>query len=413
MNIDEYIQEEVRLTQLKKFEDGMVKYVCAFPDYYIYGLPNIGMQVIYRECALHPGVAPDRYYLPDEDCEDKDITWERKFKIKECDFLSFTISYEGSYVNILKELELCNIPLRACDRNDDYPIIIAGGPIVMYNCKPIEKFFDVFVLGEGEQVIHNILDVYIKNKNMGKAVVLKELSKIRGVYVPSIKENTIVYQVPVVPIDKYPAHSEFMTKRCVYGEKTFTIEIRRGCNQKCRFCYMGTRLRPARMISEETFKKLVDEGLKHCKIIKCFYEGVDADVIQRYLEYIVKKGGLVRIGSQRLEKVSDRIIKMVAESGQRKLVIAPETSEKLRRVIGKQAIKNDKIIELIKKAMLNGIRDIGLYFIIGIPSETNEDLDEICNLILRVRKIMNENGDINGCLEIGINPLFPKPMTAL
>lgn len=143
MNIDEYIQEEVRLTQLKRFEDGMVKYVCAFPDYYIYGLPNIGMQVIYRECALHPGVAPDRYYLPDEDCEDKDITWERKFKIKECDFFSFTISYEGSYVNILKELELCNIPLRACDRNDDYPIIIAGGPIVMYNCKPLEKFFDV------------------------------------------------------------------------------------------------------------------------------------------------------------------------------------------------------------------------------------------------------------------------------
>lgn len=413
MEINNYIQQEVRLTELKRYEDGMVRYVCAFPDYYIYGLPNIGMQVIYRECALHPGVVADRYYLPDEDCKDKDITWERKTKIKECDFLSFTISYEGSYVNILKELELCNIPLHACDRNDDYPIIIGGGPIVMYNCRPLDKFFDVFVLGEGEQVIHDILDVYIKNKNMGKTVVLKELSKIRGVYVPSIKEIKKVYQVPVVPIDKYPAHSEFMTKQCVYGEKTFTIEIRRGCNQKCRFCYMGTRLRPARMISEDTFKKLVDEGLKHCKIIKCFYEGVDTDVIQRYLEYIVKNGGLVRIGSQRLEKVSNRIVEMIAESGQRKLVIAPETSERLRRVIGKEAIKNDKVIELVKKAMNNGIQDIGLYFIIGIPSETNADLDEIADLILKVRKIMNENGDINGCLEIGINPLFPKPMTAL
>lgn len=412
MNIEQLIKEESRVSHLKQYEPGMVKYVCAFPDYYQYGLPNIGMQVIYRECNVHEGVVPDRYYIPEENFECKDITWERKFKVNECDILGFTISYEGTYTNILKSLELCGIPFRQKDRGDNYPILLAGGPTVMYNPMPLAKFFDVFVLGEGEEVIHKILEAYKSKKNEGKSEILKELAKIKGLYVPSLHKDKKVKQVPPISIDKYPAHSEFMTNNCVYGEKTFTIEVRRGCNQKCRFCYMGTRLRPARTISKDVFMKLVDIGLEQSKIIKCFYEGLETEIVEEYLSYIIDKGGQVRIGSQRLEKLSKKIVEIIAECNQRKLVIAPESSERLRKVIGKESIKNKDIISMIETAMENGILDIGLYFIIGIPQEENADIEEIAKLILQVREKMNQYGNKHGQLEIGINPLFPKPWTS-
>ncbi|PNT92022.1 radical SAM protein [Clostridium thermosuccinogenes] len=275
------------------------------------------------------------------------------------------------------------------------------------------NIFDAFILGEGEDVIHEILDVYLHFKGHSKRSILLNLSRIKGVFVPSIQDlKKPVLHVSPVNISNRPAHSIFLSKDTVYEEETFTIEVRRGCNQKCRFCYMGTRLRPARTISFGAFKRTVDLGLSHCQIIKCFYEGLPTSVIEEYLSYIEKKGGRLRVGSQRLEMLSERIIEMMARAGQRKLVIAPESSERLRKVIGKERIKNEDIIKYLNMASEKGIHDIGLYFIIGLPGETHEDLDEISNIIFTVRQHMNELGNKNGYLEVGINPLFPKPFTA-
>lgn len=283
----------------------------------------------------------------------------------------------------------------------------------MYNPLPLSDFFDVFILGEGECIVHDVLNVYKKYKENGRETVLEELSKLNGVYIPKIHGKQVVNQVMPVMIKNNPAHSEIMTEKCVYGENAFSIEVRRGCNQKCRFCYMGTRLRPARTVSFETFAQLVDQALEKCDIIKCFYEGLETEEVEKYLNYIHYKGGKIRIGSQRLEKLSPRIIELMAKSGQRKLVIAPESSERLRKVIGKDAITDEKIKESIDIALENNIPDIGMYFIIGLPNESMEDIEEIVRLIKMVREKMNASGNTEGQLEIGLNPLFPKPWTAL
>lgn len=390
-----------------------IKYLCVFPNYYEYGLPNIGIQTIYRECYNHSNVLPDRYYLPREEWNDKHLTWEQRLPAAEYDIIGFSVSYEGDYLNILKCLEYFGLPLKASMRDENSPILIGGGPVMMYNPLPLADFFDAFILGEGEDVIHEVLDVYQKNKERPKHEILAQMANIRGVFIPSIHSGVhTVQQTLPVDIDKNPAYSIFITKYTVYEEETFTIEVRRGCNQKCRFCYMGTRLRPARTLSYETFTALVDLGLKYCSIIKCFYEGLETSTIEKYLSYVEEHHGRLRVGSQRLEMLSEKIIAMMAAAGQRKLIIAPESSERLRKVIGKERIKNEDIIKYMDVASEKGISDIGLYFIIGLPGERKEDLDEIVNIIFLVRQHMNQLGNRTGHLEIGINPLYPKPFTA-
>lgn len=413
MLIKDYLYLETKFRPEKTFAEDDIKYVVAYPDLYNYGLPNLGMQVIYRECNKREGVIADRYYLPENTFSEKNKSWEHGFYIKNVDFLSFTISYEGLYTNILKMLKSCEIPIWAVNRKEGCPLVIGGGPNVMYNPLPLSGFFDVFIMGEGEQIIHDVLDVYKKYQHDGRDIVLQELSRLNGVYVPKLHKSTAVFQVFPVNIRNNPAHSEIITDQCVYGEKAFSIEVRRGCNQKCRFCYMGTRLRPARTIAFETFANIVDQALEKCDIIKCFYEGLETDVVEKYLNYIYSRGGKIRVGSQRLEKLSPRIIELMSKSGQRKLVIAPESSERLRKVIGKEAITDEKIKESIDIALANNMPDIGLYFIIGLPNESMEDIDEIIRIIKMAREKMDAYGNTEGQLEIGLNPLFPKPWTAL
>jgi radical SAM superfamily enzyme YgiQ (UPF0313 family) len=176
---------------------------------------------------------------------------------------------------------------------------------------------------------------------------------------------------------------------------------------------MGTRLRPARTITEESFKNLVNTASHYSKIVNCFYEGLETEIIEQYLNYISMKKLHARIGSQRLEFLSETIIDIIANSKQRKLTIAPENSERMRKILGKEQIKNEDIINFVTLACKKGIADIGLYFIIGLPSENSDDLDEIINIILQVRQCMDDNENIVGQLEIGINPIYPKPFTAL
>jgi len=198
-DISYFIDNEERLIPKKKYEEGQIKYVCAFPDYYEYGLPNIGHQTIYRECYSHENTIPDRYYLARDSFKRKDITWENTFCVKECDFLGFTISYEGSYINILRMLKDCQIPFRSINRDDTLPLIIAGGPTVMYNPLPLSNFFDAFILGEGEDVIHSILSVYQRMKGKGRYNILCALSEIKGIFVPFIhKFGDSIDQVPPV-----------------------------------------------------------------------------------------------------------------------------------------------------------------------------------------------------------------------
>lgn len=409
--------EEKRILPLKPFNSNCIKFILAFPDYYEYGLPNLAIQVLYRELYKIRDVLPDRYYLYTDDSKEKDKSLEYKIPLKEADIVGFSIPYEGVILNFIKMLDICGIPYKASQRQENDPIIVCGGPVVNYNPLPIAPFGDIFILGEGEELIKDLVNLcknYKKNGYFNKKIFLNCVSQLRGCYVPAVHGfhgYGLIKQTKPIDINQFPSHSIFISKNTIYGEETFSIELRRGCNQRCRFCYMGTRLRPPRTLKESTFKDLVDIGLRYSRIIKLFYEGLAPEYVEQCLEYIRGKGGKVRIGSQRLDKLSERIIKIIGEAGQRKLTVAPETTERLRGVIGKQKIRNKDILKIVEISSNCGIPDFGLYFIIGLPFETIRDIDEIADFIMEVREKMNSLGNINGYLEIGINMLYPKPWT--
>ncbi|PNT92018.1 hypothetical protein CDQ83_00060 [Clostridium thermosuccinogenes] len=143
--VEEILKNEIRLLPLKTLCKDSIHYLCVFPDFYEYGLPNIGMQTIYRECYNHKNVVPDRYYMPKEEWKDKELTWEQKVPASSCDIIGFSISYEGSYLNVLKCLRYMNIPLKQINRKERYPLVIGGGVVTMYNPLPLSPFFDVAV----------------------------------------------------------------------------------------------------------------------------------------------------------------------------------------------------------------------------------------------------------------------------
>jgi radical SAM superfamily enzyme YgiQ (UPF0313 family) len=171
------LRHEKRLLPVKKFTNGSIKFLCVFPDYYKYGLPNIGLQTIYRECYRHPNVLPDRYYLPYPNMRNKEISWEQNIPIKDFDIIGFSIAYEGSFLNILRCLEYFHLSLKSSDRNTKTPLIIGGGVIPSYNPLPLSIFFDAFVLGEAEQTIHELLSIYNNNKNNSKNLTMEDYYK--------------------------------------------------------------------------------------------------------------------------------------------------------------------------------------------------------------------------------------------
>ncbi|ACM23278.1 radical SAM protein [Thermotoga neapolitana] len=408
------IKEEERILPSKNLKGNEIIFILAFPDIYKYGLPNLGIQTLYKELYLRDDVAVDRYYTD----EDQPFSFEYGFKLKDSDFIGISFQYEGIVLNAFKILKAGSIPLINLLREENDPIIIGGGPVANYNPLPLSLVCDVIVLGEAEEAIHKIIDSYkvYRNVKRKRMKFLQAVSQIEGIYVPCIHgffQTGMVKQTSPVDINEHPAHSIFVTKNTVYEERVFSIEVRRGCTQRCRFCYMGHRLKPPRTLRWETFKKIVDLAIDQCnvEIIKLFYEGLETRIVEHYLEYIIKKGGRVRIGSQRLEKLSKRIIEIAAISGQRKITVAPETSGRLRKVIGKHEIKDEEILEVVRISSLYGIPDFGLYFILAIPGETFEDLDKIADLIMKVRHQMNKLKNTDGRLEIGINPLYPKPFT--
>ncbi len=391
--------------------------IFIFPDHYKYGLPNLAVQTLYKQAYDIPYVLPDRFYLPKSEDNSEYKTLDYEMPLSSADILAFTIPYEGLIFNFIKILNKAVIPLKYFERGEHNPIILCGGPVVNYNPVPISLFGDIFVLGEAEETIQDILKLFYEHKDKHhykRKSFLEDVSKLQGCYIPPVHGTSgykIVKQTKPVDVNKFPSHSIFISKGTVYGVDTFSIEVRRGCTQMCRFCYMGNRLLPARTLNYNLTKELVDTGLKYSKIIKLFYESLVPAEVEGLLEYVLQKGGKPRIGSQRLERISENIIKLVAKAEQRKLTVAPETSQRLRKVVGKESMDNNSLFKVAKLSSYYGIPDFGLYFIIGLPFEDERDLQEIADIIVRVRHEMDKTGNIGGELEVGINILYPKPFT--
>ncbi|SHE65923.1 TIGR03960 family B12-binding radical SAM protein [Clostridium fallax] len=425
-----------------------IRFAFCFPDVYEVGMSHLGTRILYHTINERKDTYCERAFAPWPDMEkqlrENNISLyalESKDELNKFDILGFTLQYEMSYTNILNMLDMSNITIRASERGEDEPIVMAGGPCA-YNPEPLCDIVDFFEFGEGEEVMNDVLDVYKKYKGKGKKKeFLREISKIRGVYVPSlydvtynedgtIKEFKPKYDdVPAVvrkriipnfdnvsfPTNMIVPYTEIVHDRIV-------LEVFRGCTNGCRFCQAGMIYRPVREKSRETLEKQARELVKAtgydeislASLSTCDYSEIRELITELIAEHSKENVGIA-LPSIRVDAFSVDLIKEIQKVRKTGLTFAPEAgSQRMRDVINK-GLTEEKILKAAKNAFEAGWSTLKLYFIIGLPYETVEDAKEIGLLAEKIaREYYTTPKEIrNKGLKITVSTsiLVPKPFT--
>lgn len=424
-----------------------IRYAFCFPDVYEVAMSHLGTKILYHTINEREDTFCERCFAPWPDMEkllrENNIplgTLETKDSLSKFDILGFTLQYEMSYTNILNMLDMCSIPVRASQRGDEYPIIMMGGPCA-YNPEPLYDIADVFILGEGEQVTHEVLDVYKEMKGRPKAEYLRAISKIQGVYVPSLydvnynEDGTIKEMVP-----KYEDVPKTVKKRIVadFNSNNFpdkfivpyteiihdriVIETFRGCTRGCRFCQAGMIYRPVREKTTERLMEEIDVLVKNTGYEEISLSSLsicDYSNIQNLIFSLIEKYGEEKIGvsipSIRIDAFSVDLIKEIQKVRKTGLTFAPEAgTQRMRDVINKGVTEED-LLRSARNAFESGWSTIKLYFVIGLPYETVEDVEGIAHL---AEKVVEEYFNVPKNVRkrglrvtVSTSILVPKPFT--
>ena len=411
-----YIGGEVNM--VKKDPAGKIRFAMAFPDVYELGMSHLGIQILYDMFNKREDVYCERVYSPwmdlDQIMREKQIplfALESQDPIKNFDFLGITLQYEMCYTNVLQLLDLAQIPLHACDRTEEDPIVIGGGPCT-YNPEPIAEFFDLFYMGEGEVVYFELLDRYKENQAKGgsRREFLELAAEIPGIYVPAFydvlykEDGTIERMVPNNPHAKETVSKQLVMEMndTYYPEQPVVpfikatqdrvvLEIMRGCIRGCRFCQAGMVYRPVRERSLETLKALAYKMLKstgHEEISLSSLSSSDHTQLEGLVNFLIDefdgKGVNVSLPSLRIDAFSLDVMSKVQDIKKSSLTFAPEAgSQRLRNVINKGLTEED-ILHGSSEAFKGGWNRVKLYFMLGLPTETVEDMEGIALLAEKV-----------------------------
>ncbi len=431
----------------KEWTDDKVKFLLAFPDLYEIGMSYLGMKILYGILNERDDCLCERVFSPWTDFEEalrknriELFSLESRRPINEFDIIGISLAYELTYTNVLNLLDLGNIPKRSSERSDLHPLIIAGGPSC-YNPEPMAEFIDAFLIGDGEEAIGEIVEVYKNSKlttHNSKQKLLRELARIKGVYVPSLynveynEDRTIRRFSPTV--EEIPAKIEkrvvknlddtfYPTKQIVPNiqivHDRIALEIMRGCKHACRFCQAAATYRPCRERSPENVLWLAKESYLmtgHDEISLLSLSSGDyrciKDMIEGLNEYFSPKAVSISVPSLRIEDALKGLPVLLSKVKKSGLTFAPEAgSPALRKVINKN-IDIEKLFAAAYESFKAGWRRVKLYFMIGLPTEKEEDIIDITRLIYSVSNLKKKVDSHPANVVASVNAFVPKPHTA-
>ncbi|MGI6706394.1 MAG: TIGR03960 family B12-binding radical SAM protein [Clostridia bacterium] len=427
-----------------------IRFAFAFPDVYEVGMSHLGLKILYHLLNERSDTYCERVFAPWLDMEEHmrkhDIplfSLETKSSILDFDFLGFTLQYEMSYTNVLNMMDLAGIPLLGKDRNNRHPFVIAGGPCA-FNPEPLAQFIDFFVLGEGEEVIHEILDMYKEWKKVGgdRESFLIKAASIPGVYVPafyhvSYHDDGTVKKVEArrkeVP-DKIVKRIVKDIERVYFPDKIIVpfmdiihdrimLEVFRGCTRGCRFCQAGMIYRPVREKSVEKLVELAEKLVKNTGYEEISLSSLSTGdyaeletLVKELISRLKDKRVSVSLPSLRIDSFAKEFIEEVQKVRKTGLTFAPEAgTQRLRDVINK-GVTEDDLISSVEDAFSSGWTSVKLYFMIGLPTEEKEDLDGIAELTKKVREayyrsVPKEARQKGLRVTVSTSSFVPKPFT--
>ena len=432
-----------RLQELYKDEDSRVtvnphagqKVAIVYPNTYFVGMSNLGLHIIYEEINLRNDSVCERIFLPEKkelEAYDKTKTplmsVETQRPMHQFDVVAFDVTFEMDYFHIPLMLRHGRVPIMGKDRTEFDPIVISGGPCATLNPEPFADFIDAFIIGEGEGIVSRVLDIIRDGKMEGldRHAILRQLANISGVYVPSLYVPIYSddgefkgYHIAEGAPKTIKRHFEMLTSggetvvATNYTEfgAMYIIEVARGCGRHCRFCMAGYCFRVPRVRPLEILKEGVDRAEKLGKKVGLMGAAIsDYPEVDELVTYIRSKDMRYSCASLRADSLTQAVVDGLADSGQKTITIAPETgSERLRRVINK-GISEEHLQNAATLSAKSGIQHMRLYIMIGLPTETDEDIEAIVGLAERTQAHMAEVG-CKGRLTLSINPFIPKPFT--
>lgn len=416
-----------------------VRFALVFPDVYEVGMSHLGSQIIYHVLNSRDDTACERAYSPWPDMEELSrargwplFTLESRSPLNSFDIIGFSLGYELTYTNVLAALDLGGVPLFSSERGTDDPLVIAGGPVSMA-AEPLAEFIDAFALGDGEELVGEIVDLYKKWRGSGKsrAELLEGLAAIEGVYVPSLYDVKYSDEGHLLEIRPKAGAPERVRRRIFsdlekapYPERPVVpflepvhdramVEIFRGCTRGCRFCQAGTLYRPVRERKPETVSRIARKILAasgYDEVSLVSLSSADYLPIREVIEDVLTHSpcpARVSLPSLRVDSFSVELSKLLGGG----LTLAPEAgSQRMRDVINKNVTEED-VMDAAKAAFSSGFTRIKLYFMIGLPGETDEDVLAIADLAYRIRQLGRDMGT-KPTIAVSVSGFVPKPHTA-
>lgn len=413
---------------------GRLAVALVYPNSYHHGMSNLGFQTVFHLLNSREDTLCERFFLPDASSSRPSplLSCDSGKPLTDFDLVAFSLSFENDFIHIPQILSLAGIPVFRDERDEYQPLVVAGGVCAFLNPEPVADFFDLFVVGEAEPILPKLINQLV-DSDSARPELLGDLSKIPGIYIPSLTDirynddGTLAEIIPVEESGRTRRQwatplNETESRTFVYSDSTefsnmALTEISRGCSRGCRFCAAGYIYLPVRERSADALNSSLQQGVDACEKVGLVAAAVsDHSELPQINNMIESMGGAISVSSVRVDSLTVEAVDTLYRSGHRTVAIAPEAgSQRLRNLINK-GLSQDQIVDAARMLGEGGMLNIKLYLLIGLPTETDEDIEEIIELAELVRTAWiagaKEHGKA-GTLTVSVNPFIPKPVTPL